>query len=111
MLKREKKTRNRLEMSFEFNPEQSQQNIKILKDLEEQKRRIRQTTTTTTTSSTISTLTVTQSNLLDNTLQQPTVAVKPQPTNISHCNTNTFGYFINTDSTYGNTIIPILPRL
>jgi hypothetical protein len=97
-------------MSFEFNPEQSQQNIKILKDLEEQKRRIRQTTTTTT-SSTSSTLTVTQSNLLDNTLQQPTVAVKPLQTNISYCNTNTFGYFINTDSTYGNTIIPILPRL
>ena len=92
-------------MSVEFNPEQSQQNIKILKDLEEQKRRIRQTTTT---ASTSSTSTITQSNLLDN--SQQTIAVKPPPTNISFFNTNTFGYFISTDSPYGNTIIPILPR-
>lgn len=99
-------------MSFEFNPDQVQQNIKILKDLEEQKRRMRQTTTTTTTAttptlSTTSSVAITQSNILDN--SQQTTVIKP-PANTSFFNTNTFGYFISTDSPYGNTIIPILPR-
>jgi hypothetical protein len=28
----------------------------------------------------------------------------------SFFNSNTFGYFINTDSAFGNSILPVLPR-
>ena len=95
-------------MSYEVNLDQAQANtnIKILKELEEQKRRIRQSTTSSILTTTAS-ATATQSNIPDN--QQHQTVIKT-PTNISILNTNTFGQFISTDSPFGNTIIPILPR-
>ena len=49
-----------------------------------------------------------QSNPIDNQSQQQQ-SIKQQPL-VSFYNSNTSGFFINTDSVYGNQILPVLPR-
>ena len=45
-------------------------------------------------------------NQTDTTIQKP----QQQQPFATLFNSNTSGYFINTDSTFGNQILPVLPR-
>ncbi len=69
--------------------------------------------------SSVSPVTTQLQPLLDIPIQQqikPVVLVQQQQPQIqqqvfsSFFNSNTFGYFINTDSAFGNSILPVLPR-
>jgi hypothetical protein len=86
-------------MSYEANPGQVQQNIKLLQEIEEQKRRIMKM------SSSSPSLTSTDHSTIQNASTSPLQQMKPLNTI-----NGTFGFFINTDSMYGNTILPVLPR-
>jgi len=106
-------------MSFiEPNLGQAQQNKKILQELEEKKRRMRSNTASPIQSE--SSLLNFQSNTTNQNLNQPETSLQQQPLqrqqqqqqpSASFYNTNTFGYFINTESTFGNQILPVLPRI
>lgn len=101
-------------MSYiEPNLGQTQQNKKILQELEEKKRRMRSNTSSPIQSDPIlqSLSTSTNNNLIssDNPIQPIQKQLQQQPF-ATFYNTNTFGYFINTDSAFGNQILPVLPR-
>ena len=40
----------------------------------------------------------------------PTSNINKPPFSSFYNSSTTFGYFINTDSTFGNSILPVLPR-
>ncbi|RNA21214.1 U11 U12 small nuclear ribonucleo 25 kDa [Brachionus plicatilis] len=94
-------------MSFiEPNLGQVQQNKKILQELEEKKRRMRSNTTDSSATLSSSFQTIQQQNTSDFSLQQQIVQSK-QPTSFTlFSSPQTFGYFINTDSNFGNQILP-----
>ena len=103
---------------MEPNPGQIQQNIKILQEIEEQKRRMRQSHSPIQSQSpthqiqiaTPQQLPIFTQNL-EHTANTANVLQQPKQINFSnYLNSNTFGSFINTDSTFGNSILPVLPR-
>jgi len=103
-------------MSFiEPNLGQTQQNKKILQELEEKKRRMRSNTASPIQSESplLNFQSTTNQNIIqsESSLQQPVQRQPQQQPYASFYNTNTPGYFINTDSTFGNQILPVLPRL
>lgn len=94
--------------SSALNIGQSQQNKKILQELEEKKRRMRSHTEGTT----VSPIQINQPIQSSTALIDIPPQIKPQPQQAfaTFFNSNTFGYFINTDSVFGNQILPVLPR-
>lgn len=104
-------------MSFiEPNIGQTQQNKKILQELEEKKRRMRSNTASPIQSEssilnfqTNNPTTQIQSSITDTSLQ-PVQKLTQQPAATVVNVPNTCGYFISTDSTIGNQILPVLPR-
>ncbi|XP_052774086.1 SOSS complex subunit C-like [Mya arenaria] len=97
------------------NTGQERQNRKILEQLEEQKKRLRIMSATAPGTPPVSgpSPAVASSPAVT---AQPMVLPETQPMNpaqrtaLQHANANSFGYFFTQDSSFGNLILPVLPR-
>ncbi|XP_060576992.1 SOSS complex subunit C-like isoform X2 [Ruditapes philippinarum] len=105
------------------NTGQERQNRKILEQLEEQKKRLRMQTQPGVPPSTVSPSIATSPVIPPIPAQQPATAGVPpmvhpdtqamspaQRAALQHANANSVGYFITQDSSFGNLILPVLPR-
>ncbi|XP_060576991.1 SOSS complex subunit C-like isoform X1 [Ruditapes philippinarum] len=106
------------------NTGQERQNRKILEQLEEQKKRLRMQTQPGVPPSTVSSPSIATSPVIPPIpAQQPATAGVPpmvhpdtqamspaQRAALQHANANSVGYFITQDSSFGNLILPVLPR-
>ncbi|KAK2150357.1 hypothetical protein LSH36_409g02055 [Paralvinella palmiformis] len=112
-------------MAFQTpNTGQERQNRKILEQLEEQKKRLRMQTQT---ASGISSATTTVGTTTNASSASTTVTVSAAPVGfgsqesqhmtqaqraaLQFANANSVGYFISQDSSFGNLILPVIPRL
>lgn len=99
-------------MAFQApNAGQGRQNRKILEELEEQKKRLRMMQTQPSTANAAST-----AQSVGGAPTQPIVSTDSnhmtpqQRTALQHAHQNSVGYFITQDSSFGNLILPVLPR-
>jgi len=87
---------------------QGRANRKLLEELEEQKRRLQnQNSSGPSVPPAVSTSAVTTPSSLNQDTQHMTAA---QRAAIQHAHANSVGYFITQDSSFGNLILPVLPR-
>ncbi|KAL5017021.1 hypothetical protein ScPMuIL_006610 [Solemya velum] len=105
-------------MSFQSqNAVQESRNRKILEQLEEQKKRLRMQahgvgggTSQSAVQSPVPAQNVVPSGLPMVVDAQNSHMTPAQRTALQHANANSFGYFITQDSSFGNLILPVLPR-
>ncbi|KAH3809217.1 SOSS complex subunit C-like [Dreissena polymorpha] len=98
------------------NTGQERQNRKILEQLEEQKKRLRMGGSAAPSTPPVLGLSPTPGAPAPSIASQTMVLPETQPMNpeqrkaLQHANANSFGYFITQDSSFGNLILPVLPR-
>ncbi|KAK2177711.1 hypothetical protein NP493_583g02005 [Ridgeia piscesae] len=103
-------------MAFQVpNSGQGRQNLKILEELEEQKKRLKLQTQTNNTAPAVPTpVRTTGANppvsTTQTSLAEPQHMTPAQRAALQHAQANSVGYFVTQDSSFGNLILPVLPR-
>ncbi|XP_074642590.1 SOSS complex subunit C-like [Tubulanus polymorphus] len=111
-------------MTFQApNAGQGQQNKRILEELEERKKRLRLQTSqmthgnSTQPVSSPGNMSPSPMNMMNNESHHMVISAgqhlmtPAQRTALQHAHANSVGYFITQDSSFGNLILPVLPRL
>lgn len=112
--------RFRLVQTMSFQPptaRQEQQRSKILEDLQRKQQLLKQSAQNSLSSSSTSSHTQlptlnnnNNNNVTNIESSTPGQLTNSQRTALQHAQNNSFGYFITQDSSFGNLILPVLPR-
>ncbi len=100
-------------MSFQMpSQRQEQQRNKILEDLQKRQQLLKQQSTQGQTQAigSQSTQQLSQQSSQQNVSQESPLS-SSQRAALQHANNNSFGFFITQDSSFGNLILPVLPRV